>query len=149
MVSKVISKKCRYALRAVFELAWRGSKDPVKIQNIAVSQAIPPRFLEVIMAELKQGGFVKSIRGNKGGYALARPADQLTVGEVLAFLAGDLREPDELEKQNFVPVGNYAFSKLLESANNAVSSVYDDTTFADLIKEELLLRKNYVPNYAI
>ena len=149
LVSKAISKKCQYALRAVFELAWRGSKDTVKIQHIAVSQSIPYRFLEVIMADLKQGGFVQSIRGNKGGYALSRPASQIAVGEVIAFIAGDFTEPDMQEKHLLSKVGDYAFNKLLERASNAVSSVYDDTTFADLIQEELLLKRHYIPNYAI
>ena len=67
-----ISKRCRYGLRAIFELALRGTSEPVKIQDIASAQGIPQRFLEIILSELKQGGFVESRRGSNGAYMLAR-----------------------------------------------------------------------------
>ena len=75
-----ISKKCQYALRAVFELAVRNTGQPVKIQQIAGAQNIPPRFLEVILNQLRHAGFVESRRGNEGGYMLAPGAEELTVG---------------------------------------------------------------------
>ncbi len=61
-----ISQKCQYALRAIFELAKRKGQGPVKIAETAEAQAIPLRFLEVILSQLKQGEFVSSQRGNKG-----------------------------------------------------------------------------------
>ncbi len=70
----LVSQKSQYALRAVFELARRNGGLPVKIADIAEAQAIPQRFLEVIMNQLKQGGFVESRRGKRGGYLLARSA---------------------------------------------------------------------------
>ena len=149
MFSGTVSKKCRYALRAIFELAWRGSNDPVKIQEIALAQAIPPRFLEVILAELKHGGFVRSIRGSKGGYVLARPAHRLTVGEVIAFFGGEQPQTSTDSFRVSGLTGDYAFSKMWQQATAAVSDVYDQTTFADLIQDEMLKRKNYVPDYAI
>ena len=59
---------------------------PLSSAEIARRQAIPQKFLELILASLKQAGFVESRRGADGGYLLARPADALTVGEVLRFL---------------------------------------------------------------
>ena len=87
-VNVQLSRKCMYALQAMFELAFRKAKGPVKVQDIASAQAIPQRFLEVILAELKHGSFVESKRGNAGGYFLARPAEQISVGEVIGFLDG-------------------------------------------------------------
>src|ERR1700694_4562912 len=87
-----ISVKSEYALLAVFDLALQAAGEPVKIAEIARRQAIPQKFLELILASLKQGGFVESRRGADGGYLLARQADTLTVGEVLRFVAG---RPDE------------------------------------------------------
>lgn len=78
---RMVSKKCRYALRAIFELSLRDSAQPVKIQEIATAQSIPACFLEVILSELKHGGFVDSKRGSDGGYMLTRDACDLTVGE--------------------------------------------------------------------
>src|SRR5690348_13700902 len=86
-----ISVKSEYALKAVFDLAAqylatpRGapSMSPVKIADIARRQKIPQKFLELILAGLKQSGFVDSRRGAEGGYLLARAPDAITVGEVL------------------------------------------------------------------
>jgi Rrf2 family protein len=83
-----VSQKCQYALRAVYELASRGSAEPVRIADLAKAQAIPARFLEVIMAQLKQAGVVASRRGNEGGYLLGRPASEITVGKLIRFIDG-------------------------------------------------------------
>jgi len=86
-----ISQKCQYALRAVFELARRPREAPVKVGDIAEAQAIPPRFLEIILNQLKRGGFVESRRGASGGYSLARSPDELTMGEIIRFVEGPFK----------------------------------------------------------
>ena len=149
LVSERLSQKCRYALRALFELAMRGTIEPVKIQNIASAQGIPPRFLEVILAELKHGGFVESRRGSDGGYFLARSAHKLTVGEVLAFLRKGASNRNRQRQHTADIFGNYALSEMLKKVTNAVSMVYDQTTFADLVERELAIRSEQVPNYII
>ena len=83
-----VSVKGTYALQAIFDLALEHSGDPVKIADIARRQKIPQKFLELILAGLKQGGFVVSKRGAEGGYLLARPADAITIGEVLRYIEG-------------------------------------------------------------
>src|ERR1700752_2010093 len=83
-----ISVKGDYALHAIFDLSSQPPAQPVQIADIAYRQSIPQKFLELILASLKQGGFVESRRGAEGGYLLARPADALTVGEVLRFVEG-------------------------------------------------------------
>src|ERR1051325_8434734 len=83
-----ISVKGEYALEALFDLASHRGADPVKIADIAKRRKIPQKFLELILAGLKQGGFVESRRGAEGGYFLARPANAITVGEVLRFVEG-------------------------------------------------------------
>ena len=97
----MVSQKCQYALRAVFELAKRHGRGPVRIGAVAKAQAIPPRFLEVILNQLKQAGFVESRRGNEGGYLLARAPERLTVGEIVRFVEGPIRPvtctPDSTE----------------------------------------------------
>ncbi len=84
------SQKCYYAMRAVYELAKAGEGRTVKIANVAERQNIPVKFLEAILSQLKQGGFVESRRGNEGGYLLARPARRLTVGDIIRFVEGPL-----------------------------------------------------------
>ena len=149
LVSERLSQKCRYALRALFELTLRGTNEPVKIQNIASAQGIPPRFLEVILAELKHGGFVESRRGSDGGYILARPARKLTVGEVLAFLRKGSSDRNHQGQYKADLFGDYALSEMLKKVTNAVSMVYDQTTFADLVERELAIRSSQVTNYII
>src|ERR1035441_90016 len=83
-----ISVKGEYALQALFDLASQPPGTPVKIGEIAKRQKIPQKFLELILAGLKQGGFVESRRGAEGGYLLARSPDAITVGEVLRFIEG-------------------------------------------------------------
>ena len=148
-IPDIVSKKCRYALRAIFELALRDTDEPVKIQEIAASQAIPSRFLEVILSELKQGGFVESRRGNEGGYILARAADELTVGEVISFLQGKPRTKERTGRHEPVLVGDYVFSKMWKEVSDAIAYIYNSTTFSDLVKQEMAKIKSYIPNYAI
>ena len=83
-----ISVKGEYALHAVFDLALQTPGEPVRIADIARRQKIPQKFFELILAGLKQGGFVESRRGAEGGYLLAKPADSITVGEVIRFIEG-------------------------------------------------------------
>ena len=75
-----VSQKCQYTLRAMFELAKRRGAGPVTVAEIAQAQAIPPRFLEVILQGLRTAGRVQSQRGTGGGYVLAGPPDTVTVG---------------------------------------------------------------------
>src|ERR1700724_274461 len=83
-----ISVKGEYALQAIFDLCAQPPGQPVKIAEIAARQKIPQKFLELILASLKQGGFVESRRGAEGGYLLARAADSLSGGEGGHFIEG-------------------------------------------------------------
>lgn len=148
ITSRILSEKCKYALRALFELASRNDNDAVKISEIANKQAISIRFLENIMVELKQAGFVVSKRGNEGGYNLLRPAEDLTIGEIIAFMQG-VKQNKELCNHEMVRNGDYAFSNLWQRLNDLISDLYNSTTLADLVQEEAKAAKNYVPNYII
>ena len=125
-----ISQKCQYALRAIFELAKHTDQIPVKIAEIAEAQAIPVRFLEVILSQLKQGRFVTSQRGNKGGYLLARSPDGLTVGEVMQFMQGPMGPVDCVavgSKNKCRLYGDCAFLPMWKQVAEAISDVCDNT----------------------
>lgn len=142
----MLPKKCKYALRAIFELAGRDNAEPVKIQKIAQAQDIPQRFLEIILAELKNAGFVTSRRGADGGYLLALDPAQITVGQVLTHFG---QAPATAGDQQPQRSGDYAFAKLWMDINRAMTKIYDNTTFADLLNTEKQHRKGYIPNYVI
>jgi Rrf2 family protein len=148
----LVSKKLQYALRAVFELARRDGAGPVRIADIGHAQAIPVRFLENILNQLKKGGFVASRRGKKGGYILGRPAEEITVGALVRFLEGPLRPvlcADEDGGRDCPLYGNCAFLGLWERAQRAVAEVYDTTTIADILAEDVERRENYAPDFVI
>ena len=150
----LVSRKSRYALRAVLELALRQGQGPVKIAEIAASQAIPLRFLEIILSQLKQAGLVESRRGNAGGYLLARFPDRITVGEVLEFMQGPINLSDCTEggqsKRKCPLLDNCVFLPMWEKVQGAISGVYDHTTFEDLVAQKKKLEKgNYTPCYSI
>ena len=125
-----VSVKGEYALRAVFELASRETADHVKIAKIAESQKIPQKFLELILSQLKQGGFLTSRRGADGGYFLARPAEAITVGDILRHVDGPI---SPASRQRMGEPQNSPFPELWGRVERAISSVIDRTTFADLV----------------
>ena len=85
-----LSTKGKYGLRAFIDLAVCGEGEPVSLTSIAQRQEISVSYLEQLMAKLKKAGLVKSVRGVNGGYSIARPADEISVGDVLRALEGDL-----------------------------------------------------------
>jgi len=148
-----VSQKCHYALRALFELARRHGRGPVKNSEIAEAQVIPVRFLEVILSQLKRGGFVVSKRGSTGGYVLVEAPDKLTVGSVMRFIQGPVESsprPEDGARPDETIAGSAAFSNMWEGVRQAVSTVLDATTFQELLEEDLRLReKPFVPSYTI
>lgn len=86
----MISQRAKYALRALVSLAKTGPDEPLFIGDIAREQAIPKKFLEQILLQLKANGLVTSRRGKAGGYLLLRPAEDITYGEVLRIVDGPI-----------------------------------------------------------
>src|SRR5438067_9280212 len=123
-----ISVKGEYALQAIFDLASQRPGEPVKIADIARRQRIPQKFLELILSGLKQGGFVESRRGAEGGYLLARPAESITVGEVVRYVDGP---PAKARGRRKV---DSPFAEMWQQVDRAVSDVIDRTSFADLLR---------------
>jgi Rrf2 family cysteine metabolism transcriptional repressor len=83
-----ITTKSPYALAALVELHRHGDESPVPIAELARRRQIPVQFLEQLFSTLRRAGIVRSQRGVKGGYLLARPADEMTVLEVVELLDG-------------------------------------------------------------
>ena len=139
-----ISVKGEYALQAIFDLASQPGGEPTKIAGIARRQKIPQKFLELILAGLKQGGFVESRRGAEGGYLLARSAESITVGEVLRFVEGPIQGRNHAKRKADTP-----FTEMWQRVDRAVSEVVDRTTFADLVRDWADKQNRYVLNWEI
>ena len=129
-----VSAKVDYALRAVIELAV-AAPDQVKGERIATAQAIPHKFLENILADLRNGGLVASQRGADGGYRLARPPAEITVADVIRVVEGPIasvrgERPDEIDYQgSAVPLQDVWIE-----LRAAMREVLEQTTLADLVE---------------
>ncbi len=134
-----LSVKAEYALQAIFDLALQKPNIPIKIADIATRQKIPQKFLELILASLKQGGFVESRRGAEGGYLLARPANTIVIGDVLRFVEN--RKNRRRAESPFVDLWNQV------DAN--IAQVTDQTNFGDLARAWQDHRAKYVADWVI
>ncbi|MFJ3234612.1 RrF2 family transcriptional regulator [Streptomyces sp. NPDC086787] len=85
-----ISARADYAVRAALQLAVSGSDGPLKAEAIAAAQDIPHKFLESILNDMRRGGLVVSRRGGSGGYRLARPAESISIADVIRVVDGPL-----------------------------------------------------------
>jgi Rrf2 family protein len=136
-----VSVKGEYALQAIFDLAVQDTSEPIKIADIAKRQSIPQKFLELILANLKQGGFVLSKRGAEGGYLLARQPETISVGEVLRYIEGSKATKSERK--------GTALVDFWERVDGAMAQVVDKTSFAELAREWKEKQAKYVPNWEI
>jgi Rrf2 family transcriptional regulator, cysteine metabolism repressor len=139
-----ISVKSEYALHAMFDLALQKSGEPVKIAEIARRRKIPQKFLELILAGLKQGGFVESRRGAEGGYMLARPPEAIPIGDVIRFMEGG---KGKKTGQKHAPPDPFADTWRL--VDQAVSNILDRTTLAELVRDWRDKQTKYIPNWEI
>jgi Rrf2 family protein len=134
-----ISVKAEYALEAIFDLAMQPGTEPVRIADIAKRRKIPQKFLELILSNLKQGGFVESRRGADGGYLLARPAAQICVGEVIRHIDGPVERRTE----------NGGFEDFWHRVDSAVGDIVDRTSFQQLADEWQAKQSLYIANWEI
>jgi Rrf2 family cysteine metabolism transcriptional repressor len=129
-----VSQKTEYALRAVVELAMREGQERVPAREIADAQRIPLRFLEQQLATLHKAGLVRSFRGAGGGCRLARPAAEITVGDVVDAMEGSLYPMYCLDEHDHTCFqdGRCGLQELWTDVHMAVRGVFERTTVADL-----------------
>jgi Rrf2 family protein len=132
-----VSAKADYALRAVIELA-AASEGPVKGERIAQAQEIPLKFLENILGDLRHAGIVRSQRGVEGGYWLARPADEITVAEVVRAVEGPIANVRGVGPEQVEYAGSALRLRDVWIAVRAnLRAVLEHVTIADVARGEL------------
>jgi len=132
-----VSAKADYALRATIELAAAGD-GPVKGERIAQAQEIPLKFLENILVELRHAGIVRSQRGVEGGYWLARPAEEISLAEVIRAVEGPIANVRGVGPQDVEYPGPAAgLREVWIAVRASLRSVLEETTIADLARGEL------------
>jgi Rrf2 family protein len=137
MVPVRVSAKADYAIRAMLELA-AGGEGPVKGERIAQAQEIPPNFLENILGDLRNAGLVASRRGAEGGYWLARPAEEISLADVIRAVEGPLASvrgeaPEDVE----YPGPAKDLQDIWIAVRAAVRGVVEHVTLADLASGNL------------
>jgi Rrf2 family protein len=140
-----LSNKGRYAVRALFDIAFYNDGGPTQVKDIAERQSIPPRFLEQIFQDLKRAGIVGSKRGPQGGYSLARRAADIRLGDVVRALEGPIalgeREPSG-KRTPFTDTRRVTES-MFRDLSSQVEACFDAVTVADVCEraEQLGLRR--------
>lgn len=129
-----LSKKSRYGLRALIDLAANTKEEHMALGEIAERNHISPQYLEQIFAALRKNGLVKSIKGAQGGYFLAKRPEDITVSEILNALDGSyLIEDEAIETEGEVSGISAAIQgTVIDKVNEQLDKLLKNTTLADL-----------------
>jgi Rrf2 family protein len=133
-----ISAKAEYAVRAAVELAAADDEKPLKAARIAEAQEIPLPFLENLMGDLRQAGVVRSHRGPEGGFSLDRPADEVTLADVIRAVDGPLASVrgDRPENTSYSGAAE-PLTRVWIAVRASLRSVLEATTLDDVVKGRL------------
>src|SRR4051812_47136421 len=145
----MISSRAKYATRALLDLTLHYDEGPVQIGEVAERQKIPGKYLEQILLLLKRFGFVQSRKGPGGGYFLARPPAEITLGAVVRALEGPLAPISCVSLTGYRECGcpdpeTCGLRAAWKEARDALAAVLDSTTFADLRERHEQLRAHQV-----
>ena len=153
----MISKKTKYALKALNHLAGQPTSQPVLISDLAKAENIPKKFLEFILLTLRKGGVLQSRIGKGGGYYLASTPSKVTLGSVVRILEGDLAPVQCLSETNYARCDECndeaacGIRLVMVDVNEAMAQVLDNLTLADMVSrsaDERSKRANVV-DYSI
>jgi len=129
-----LSTRTRYGIRAILELAENYGKGPLQIRAIAHSQEISVKYLEQLMAMLKSAGFVRSIRGSKGGYILANAPNQIKLSDVFNALEGPVVTTECLDNNSYCErVADCVARQVWAEVQEAIMTVLQAKTLQDLV----------------
>jgi Rrf2 family transcriptional regulator, iron-sulfur cluster assembly transcription factor len=127
-----LSNKGRYAVRALFDIAYFNEGRATQAKDIAERQGIPPRFLEQIFQDLKRAGIVASKRGPQGGYALASDARQIRLGDVVRALEGPLVLSEGAAAANRTEDGVRVTEAVFEDLSRRIEACFDAVSLSDI-----------------
>ncbi|MFZ2949328.1 MAG: Rrf2 family transcriptional regulator [Desulfuromonadaceae bacterium] len=135
----MITKKTKYALKALSYLAKHSTGEPILISELAKEESIPRKFLEAILVALKKGGVLKSKIGKGGGYMLALPPENISIGKIVSILEGGFALVECLN-DNVKAVCDECGDPVccgtrlvMIDVKKAIDSVFESTTLADMV----------------
>lgn len=151
MIKMKLSTKGRYGLRALIDLAQHCGDEAVSISSIAARQRISEGYLEQLVAKLKKAELVTSTRGALGGYRLARPAREISVGDILRALEGDLRAVECPGEEGGCQEADLCVTKYVwQRINDSIARTVDEIRLDQLVEEsrEALRRREALSDYS-
>lgn len=131
-----LSTRSRYGTRMFLNLAENYNEGPVQIGQIAKQLEVSVKYLEQLIIPLKKADLIKSVRGPKGGHKLAKPPDEVTVGDIVRILEGGIDLSDCISDPEICQnTGSCVTRSLWQEATDAMYDKLDSTTFADMIEK--------------
>ena len=131
-----LSKKSRYGLRALIDLAVNSRTELVSLGSIAQRNDISAQYLEHVFSALRKGHIVKSMKGSQGGYFLEREPEEITVAQIVEALEGTYDLEDEVDRNNVGRGDQEAIQHLIiDRINDCVQEILEDVTLKDLVDE--------------
>jgi len=129
-----LSTRTRYGIRAILELAEKDGSGPLRVKAIAQSQDISVKYLEQLMTILRSAGFVRSIRGSKGGYMLAKSPNQIKLSDVFDCLEGHVTTVECVEDRSFCERAEDCVARQVwAQVQQAIKNVLQSITLQDLV----------------
>lgn len=134
----MLTKKSKYALKALMILAGHAGQGPMLVTDLAARERIPKKFLEAILLDLKRHGLLQSKKGKGGGYFLLRPPAEITVGQVVRLLDGPLALVPCASQTAYMPCDDCededacAIRWAMKEVRDATAKILDNTTLATL-----------------
>ncbi len=139
-----LSTRTRYGIRAVIELAQHQEKRPLQLKLIAERQGISIKYLEQLMSLLRSSGFIRSVRGSRGGYALAKPPENIKLSEIFRCLEGSVATAECTENKDYCErAADCVAREVWVQVEEAIQNVLNSITLADLVERVESPRFNY------
>jgi Rrf2 family protein len=143
----MLSKKAKYAIRAMLHLARRRATGPILVKEIAAQERIPQKFLEGILGELTGAGFLLSKTGKGGGYSLRLPPAQITLGRLMRQIDGPLAPIPCVSQMAYAPCADCPDEKIclvrmvMKQVRDATAQILDKLTLEQMLQQEEQLSK--------
>ncbi len=153
----MISKKTKYALKALIYLTREYDKGPILILDLAREERIPKKFLELILLSLKNNGILHSKKGKGGGYYLARPPKSVSMGQIIRILEGPLAPVPCVSETAYAHCEECndeetcGIKMVMKDVRDSISGILDNTSLADVLEkiEHARMRGQKILNYMI
>ena len=145
-----LSTKIRYGSRAMLELASHYGEGAIELREIARKESISAKYLEQVIIPLRTSGLVKSVRGSKGGYSLAKPPSEISLKDVIEVLEGPIKLVDCLADPKICQkIQSCVTRGIWDEATDAINQVFGSVTLEEMVNRRKKKERAVSPMYQI